>query len=51
MVSKEQIAIWMVAAIMFATLLVENNILSKKIAALYKQMVSIEFYLRDGVCE
>lgn len=51
MVTKEQIAIWIVIIIMFAVLLVENNILSRKIAVVYKSVNEVIFYLRDGVCD
>jgi hypothetical protein len=43
---------WEVVAIILIAgfLMLENNILSKKLAVIYKELTTIEFYLRDGVC-
>jgi len=41
------IAIFILSGFVF----VETFIMSKKMAALYNEMVNIEFYLKDGTCE
>ena len=51
MISRETLAMALIALIMFSVLLFENNMLSRKIAVIYKVLNNIEFYIKDGVCE